>query len=773
MKRLAISGLLLSALCLPFSVFALEAGEQLQFADGLYSRGMYEAALKEYQAFLTQNPDRREDAPAVHFRMGESLHAMGRTNEADQAYQQAYDANPGGEYHYRAGLCWANILEQAGDRDGQVRLLKTMLEGTPPPEFAAACRYSLGVIFGIQGNTREAAAAYETIIKSYPSTPYASYAALALAGLDRKAGGARCEELYRMAAEHPASPRVGAEAWFQLGDFEFARQNYAGSAAAYEKLTSLYPRDERVPQAQLQRAWSLFNAKRYADALAICPASGDARELGAEWLYLKANAERQLMKNEAAAESYAELLRAYPSSPFAPGSAYERALALFKLGRFREAIDQARGQLENDRVKRDVCWLLAESSSALHDEAGAIQYYRMLVDRYPDSALAGDALYRLASLMQKKGDVLQAAELFGRLADDFPKHELAAQAVFAQAACWGRGLKHEQAVAAYARLLAKYPDCAYVEDALYQKATVETLLRRDAMALETWQNLIARFPATKFGADARFWKGVLLAEGGKLEDAEASFRAALKAVPAPSDELSRRIRFRLALALQRQGDGNGGSKRLDEAADLLLGLADTPLRGQFSPALTEWLTEHQLGRRDFVSAEKAAEALLASATSDNWRQIAWCLKGKSLLGQGKKDEARLAFERVTGFSLKSQAMAEAWLKLGDLGVATDPEKARRAYEEAATLAASDDLLAIRVQAYAGIARALKIQNDQAGAARHFMSVAVLFDDPALVPECLYEAAQAFTATGRRDEAEKARKELQDRYPDSEWAKKSR
>ena len=80
-------------------------------------------------------------------------------------------------------------------------------------------------------------------------------------------------------------------------------------------------------------------------------------------------------------------------------------------------------------------------------------------------------------------------------------------------------------------------------------------------------------------------------------------------------------------------------------------------------------------------------------------------------------------------------------------------------------------MSIRVQAYAGIGRALKAQGDPAGASRHFLSVAVLFDDPALVPECLYEAAQSFIAMGRKDDAEKAKKELQDRYPESEWAKK--
>ena len=431
--------LLTTVYCLLTSVFsslALEPSEQIQFADGLYARGMYDTALKEYQAFLVQNPDRKAEVPAVYFHMGESLRALGRTNEADQAYLQAYEAAPEGEFHYRAGLCRADILEQGGRREEQIQLLNALLAGAPSPELGAACRYALGMAREKQGNLPEATEAYESVLEKYPTTPYVSYAALALAGLDRKAGGTHSADLYRKAATRAASPRVAAEAWFQLGDFEFARKEFGKSAEAYEQLASQYPKDIRVAQAQLQRTWALYFAKRYADALEVCAntlAGGAHPEKDDEWLYLKANCQRQVMKNTEALATYADLLKAYPSSSLAGSAAYERALAFFKLGRYQEAIDQAKGLVANDRVKRDVCWLLAESCAAVHDEAGAVQYYRMLADQYPDSPLAGDALYRLASLLQKKGDFLQAAELFGRLAGDFPAHDLASQAVFAQA----------------------------------------------------------------------------------------------------------------------------------------------------------------------------------------------------------------------------------------------------------------------------------------------------------------------------------------------------
>ena len=776
----SVLGLLFSVFCVlssvlcPLSSFALESAEQLQFADGLYARGMWDTALKEYTLYLTQNSG-KPASDAVYFRIGECHRSLGHTNEADAAYARVLAEYPDGEFHYRAGLRRAELLEQAGKTDEQIHLLVTLLVGNPPAELGAACRYSLGLALEKQGKVAEATEAYEAILTKYAGTPFVSYAALALAGLDRKAGGTRAAGLYLAAATNAVTPRAGAESWFQLGDFLYAQKDYEKSAEAYEKLATKYPADERVPQSQLQRAWALHHAKRDAEALIVCTAVLETSGLGKagarvmektdEWLYLKANCERQVMKNEDAVATYDALLNSFPTSSLADSAAYERALALFTLGRYREAVEQARGLLANERVKPDACWLLAESSAALKDDAAAVQYYRILADQYPSSPLAADALYRLAHLLQKKNDYVQAAELFGRLETRFPKHELAAQAVFAQAACLGRAQKNEAAVAAYARLLATYPQSPFVEDALYQKASAETFLRRDAQARETWRDLLTHFPATKYAADAYFWNGVLLEEAAKLEEAEAAFRTALKTTPAPSDDLRGRIQFRLALTLQRRGT-------LEEAAGLLQGLIASPMRDKFPSELLEWLAGWQLTHLAFDKALLDADQLTTVATTENWKQIASVLRGKALMGQGKPVEARQAFEHVVAIGFKSQALAEAWLRLGSIDLAAGvTDKAKRAFEEAASLAASDTLLPIRVQAYAGIGRALKAQGKPEEAARHFMSVAVLFDDPVLVPECLYEAACAFTAAGRKEDGKKAATELGERYPGSEWIKK--
>lgn len=769
MKRLGTS---LAALvfCACVTARGLEPREQLQFADGLYARGLWDVALKEYQAYLAQEPaGTNAMLDAAHYRMGECWRELGKVVEAESSYARAYTEFPGGEYHFRAGLRRAELMEQSGRRAEQIELLEAMLKGNPAPEIGAACRYALGGALVKAGRKDEADRAYEAVLREYPTTSFAGYAALALAALRQGVPGrdSSLEGLYRIAVSNAATPRVGAEAWFQLGDYYFRAKRYEESARAYESLARLYPADERVPESRLQLAWAYYHAGLPADSLKACDRALASADTGkaAEWLYLKANSERQLARHAESAATYAVLLEKHPQAEMADYAAYERSLALYKMGDYSNAVRQARLLAPTPRIRKDVLWLLAESCAAIGDEAGAMQYYRMLAADFPASDLAADALYRLGHLMQKKGEFLPASEVFGQLAADYPNHDLAPQALFAAASCLGRAKQNEAAVAQWARLIGKYPESRFVEESLYQKAMVEVFLRRDEQARESLAALLRRFPGTKFLADTHFWLGVLLEERGQLEEAERAFRSALESKPAP--ELQGKCRFRLGLVLQRKGS-------VDAAAAIFQELIQTSLRAQFTVELLEWLAEYHLGRKSHAAAEEAADVLMSRAGTDAWKQIAWTLKGKAALGQGRTMMARQAFESALATGVKSAAAAEARVRLGDLRLAAgEAAEARVEYEQAAAMAAADTLLGLRVQAYAGIGKSLKAQGDMAGAARYFLSVAVLFDDPAMVPECLDEAAEAFAKAGRTEESDKVIKELQERFPDSVWAKKRR
>lgn len=788
MTMMAMRGMWRPGLLVLLAALALGAGrraeadslaeeDRLQFADGLYAREMNDLALKEYAAFLESFTNSTK-ADVVHFRMGECYRRQGSVAAADREFKLVFDAFPGSEWRLKAGLKRADLAMEREQYDTAAELAGVVLREKPPADVEASALYTQGSAWNSMGRRDEAVRALEQVRTSHASTPVASYAALLLGRIYTemgRAGGAESAEMlnkaadrYRQAAQKPATDRVGAEALFQLAELQFRRREFGPSAESYRQLLVRYPTDVRVAEARLSAAWAAHNAGLYAEALAgateALKTTNTPPGAAGEWLYLQANCQRQLLKQEEAVATYSQLLGRFPESSFAPAARYEKALSLYKLNRYRETIAELTPANLPPDLRKDAYWLLAESHAALREADNAIQYYRLIVRDYPDSDIACDATYRLAHQLQERGQLGEAAQFFSMVAARFPTNALAAPALFASAVCLAKEQKHAEAVRDWAAVVQKYPHSPLAEESLYQKGISEIRLRRDADALASLQQLLRQFAQSKFTADAHYWIGVLHREAERWEAAESSLRQALAS--RPREELAAEVRYELALTLQKTGKD-------DEAADLLHGLLASPVRAKFTPPLLEWLAGYDLAKADFAACVRSATLLTETNAPAAAQQSGWSLLGQARLGLGEKAAAGEAFRKCLTFSNSNRAGAEAALALGDLAWGENSaSNAMAYYAQAASLAADDSLLGVRAKAYAGLARGAEASGDTESAARYYMSVAILFDDPVLAPECLFKAAEAFRKLGREDDARKTTGELRERYPQSEWAKRA-
>ena len=162
--------------------------------------------------------------------------------------------------------------------------------------------------------------------------------------------------------------------------------------------------------------------------------------------------------------------------------------------------------------------------------------------------------------------------------------------------------------------------------------------------------------------------------------------------------------------------------------------------------------------------------MVSYTESDRWRVIGWYVRGTAARGAGDDVVAAEAFDTCLGLPGESPEKVQAACERADLAFAAgDLAMAARRYGEAAEWASSDAMLDLRARSYFGLGRVAESREDWADAARRFMSVGILFDDPALTPEALYRAAEAFGRSGKPAEQGKALDELKERYPESEWA----
>jgi len=189
------------------------------------------------------------------------------------------------------------------------------------------------------------------------------------------------------------------------------------------------------------------------------------------------------------------------------------------------------------------------------------------------------------------------------------------------------------------------------------------------------------------------------------------------------------------------------------------------------PSLMEWLVRQNLEKKNGEKAVQAAKAMVEGNHDDSWSQIAYFLLGQAQTLNGDAASSITAY--TTAFELPAQTPegVQSGLELGALLLEKGtPTQAAEVLSKVVEKSREDGQLPQRAKATFLLGRAAELDGDMKSAARYFMSVAILYDDPELSPESLHRAAAAYAELGGDKEKRSALKELAERYPDSSWAK---
>ena len=747
------------------AAWGLTADEQMRFADGIYLRGFYETAVGEYLTLLRDHPEGAH-VPAALYRTGECYRQMGNQAGADRFYKRVAAEFPGSEQAPRADLRRAETAIADGRNAEAEELLEALLKGTPAPDTAAAALFYLGTSRRKADDSRGASTAYTRLLKDHGDSPYAAYAALDLADLHAgdKDNDDQMAAWFEQAVASAATPAVKAEALFRWGDWAYRQERYQAAADILQSLLVELPDERRARDARLAAAWSLYYLDRTTEAMELAErlvADAADAETAASGVYLRANCLRKMNRDGEALKDYEAVARDYPGTRFAGRAGYEIMVTRFKRGEHEKVLVAAPAQPEANQAA-DVLWMRAESERALGRTDAARGRYETLLAEHPKSPQAAPALLRLGEMAREAGRLEEAAALFRRVAEEYPRNEAVPEALKASALARVRAGDPEGALADWDALLARKIDDETAAEARLQKALVLVELKKVPAALETLDALLADRPDGAQTARAQYWRGVLLSGKSQWGAAESALRACLSA--APDAQTASLARLRLAVVLQRQD-------RMDEAADQVDPLLDESERVAENPALVEWVVRRRFDQGQYERGLQAATALAEHAREASWRQIGWYWAGASQLQLGDEKAATALYEKAVAEPATTREGAESQLLLAGLELkAGRHAQAEARYAAAAQAATGEDALDLRARAYFGLGEAAEAAGQPEKAARHFMSVAVLFDDPEWTPHSLYRAGQQFGQAGRKAEQASAWKELRSRYPDSSFAR---
>src|SRR5256714_5492557 len=113
---------------------------QLDYANGLFSRKLFDLAAPEYEKFLGQYPGAAGRASA-YFYLAECYRALNKTNAAKTSFQSVLDNYPESEFGGPAAYGIAEILFTQKDYGGALPLFHKAAAKSKEPALALSARY--------------------------------------------------------------------------------------------------------------------------------------------------------------------------------------------------------------------------------------------------------------------------------------------------------------------------------------------------------------------------------------------------------------------------------------------------------------------------------------------------------------------------------------------------------------------------------------------------------------------------------------------------------
>ncbi len=213
-----------------------------------------------------------------------------------------------------------------------------------------------------------------------PVLPLAEQLALAKKYYDKKKYRQAAEEFQKLIFNYPGATTVDTAVYY-LGNSYFKQEDYATAAGEFKKILSNYPNSTWLDEAAYMVAMS--------DLKQSAPAELDQKFT---WLAL---------------DEFNEFVETYPDSPL--------------VAEAKNRISELRNKLAKKSYKNGYVYLRTK------DYTAALLYFKEILDNFPDTVWAKQALFQIAEVNRFQNKIPEAIEVYKRFLELYPKDKLASQ----------------------------------------------------------------------------------------------------------------------------------------------------------------------------------------------------------------------------------------------------------------------------------------------------------------------------------------------------------
>ena len=739
---------------------------QLDYANALFSRKLYDLAIPEFEKYLEQYLGAPGRAGA-HFFLGESYRAVNRTAAARKSFQKVLDDYGDSEFAGPAAYVLAETAFTQKEYAAALPLFHRAAGKSRESAVALSARYFEARCLETLDRKDDAVGIYQQVIDAKNPNPYREDSRLAAASIFISRGK-KNEALkqYEALVGETQKAALKAEAAVRGGmlavDLVQADKSKT-DRAMIEKATNLLQKGRTLPEAGKFRAIAQVGFRRlqyqtgqyekllaeYKKELQNLPEGGQA-----EVMLLAANSQRQLDHTAEAEKIYREIISKFPSREEAKDAAYERLINVYNSDPAALLADIDEFLASNPTTERaDQAKLLkAEALYKQQNYVDAAPIYSELRASRLSPKLRAESAYKLGLCYVQAKNVSGSVEAFTYFLQAFPDSPQAPAVLAQRALAYQQDKNYGAALTDLNAIITKYPGAHEREAALQLKALILGQ-QEDAKGMaQTFRQLLKEFPKSSVAAQAQYYIGKTAFDAKDYKAAMPAFEAARQL---NKEQYYNLASLRIILCRFYLKDRPALT---NEVNNFMVASPTTNVPAE----VLEWLGIEYYNEKNYEVAEKYLSALGKIDHPANVKPDFLFYLGDAASKLKNFAEAEEAFGKYLQVATDPAGKAKVLLALGAVKIgAHKPDDAQKIAEEIMALQPEGRVNA-EARLLAGDVQLERKHFDEAGKA--FMGVALLYDDPAITPRALDKAALAYRQAGKTDEADRASRELRERYP---------
>ncbi len=742
------------------------AQRQLDYANALLGRKLYDLAVPEYQKYLDQFSSGGGRANA-YFCLGECYRALNKEKLARTNFQIVLDKFGESEFAGLAAYRMAEAHFTQKEYSAALPLFHRAAAKVKEASAVLSARYFEARCLEALGRKDEARDLYLQVIDAKHPNLYREDSRTTVASI-LLASGRKAEALkqYEALANETQKASLKAEATVRAGLIALELQQAENGKidnAMGERAASLLQKGRSLPEAGRWRPIAQaallrleYQSGQFAQLLADYKHTLDQlpEDMRPEVMLSAANAERALGHVDEAERIYLQIIEKYPKREEAKESQYQRLINLYNANApaLLSEIDQFITANPTGERADQARLLKAEAYYKAQNFAEAAPIYTALRASQLSPKLRAESAYKLALCSAQMKNTEEVVESLNYFLKNFPDNPRVPESLIQRSLAFQDLKNYDAALADLNWLLGNLPNVRERETALHQKALILGQQNNGKGMTEAFRQLLKEFPKSQWAADANYFIG-------KAAFESKDYKAALPALDAArklnKEQYYDPATVRILLSFFYLRDRITLIKEVDSF--LVAGpTAKVP------PEILESLGLGFYNEKNYVAAEKYLGALGQSDNLGNVKPKFWFYLGDTESKLKNFAGAEAALEKYVQVATDPAAKAKALLALGSTKIsAHKPDDAQKIAEEIMSLQPEGRVNG-EARLLAGDVQLERAHFEEAGKA--FLGVALLYDDPTITPRALEKAAFAFTKAGKKEEADRLAKQLHDKYP---------